>query len=445
MAIDCINVELIDTPSGNNGDWWDSPFGLKSLQTAINSRGKNDIVHVGADPQRLKDVFFGKRVININNGGEFETDINKPVYLAVKFGNIGSRLETSMSQDSWWAVGSRPFPARRADSYLGENFVTITQDCVAVEGLKVKNVKSGIYTNTPLNFLKIRDVQVTNAERGIHFDDTVYNLTIDGLMIKDCGRESVFLQTNFDSVIRNVTILNNGCEDGQQAGIRALGLSNNLLIEDVIVGGTLDTWRGPNPIDPFDKSNPNNPNNYVQGDAIATEQGTNVTIRRVVGYTCCDRIIDCKADNSIAEYCSGIAAKAGITMWGDNSVIRHCSLKTSRWYGNSGSVGYMTLGENSGIENSELTILDDRVNEAFSFRRGHTNYVRNCVVNSPRGTSLVRLRPNPKTGFDEKDTTIIFENLNLNGEIKNFTLVMGPEQERFTIDDAPYRTSATEV
>jgi len=450
MAFDCIDIN-IDEPvpefvegTPNDGDGWDAPLGFLYLPAALRNRGSQDSIFVGCDPQILRDRYVGKTKYQLDNGGEFRALENLPVFLQVEFGNIGSRLETALSTDSWYFMGSRPFPFRRAGAYDGEDLFTLNADNIQFYGMKCKNVKTGVRCARNSQFIYIRDIRVENAERGIHFDNvTLVSSIIDGGVFKNIARQAIQIGTNYDCRISNITVLNNNNEDGQQAGIRVLGSSQNLLIEDVTITSSMDTWVGAEPLDPLGTQDANNSSNYTQGDGVTVESGNNVTIRRVITTFACDRIVDCKADNSLIEYCGGIASKSAITAWGDNVVVRHCSVKSPQWYGNAGTVGYQMMGDNGLLENCELFMWEDRNNQAVGLRRGDRLVIRNCKFEIPRGSLFLRAVTNNDTSRNSEDAIVVVENTVVNGVLINQTFAISPSSQGVVLPSTPYTTIAS--
>ncbi|MCG8495472.1 MAG: hypothetical protein MI796_05430 [Enterobacterales bacterium] len=338
MARDFIDIAIDEGAEDANGDWWDSPFGWSEWLAAANSRGPGDTVHLGCDAQFLVDRFTFSKEFEISATGD-ETG-----YFALKGGNIGSRIDTTLSEESWWAVGDRPEYFRRT-GYKGVKYLTFTGDKYIVEGLRARNYETALTFTQNQTSPKLYNMQFRSCRFGIDFKGSVDDGEFTGLAGKNITSTLLaFRGAVTNTRISDISSLNNNCEDGESIGMRFWSQNNhNVTISDVNIGGQRDHYVGLIPKNPFHDGSEYAP--YTQGEALAIEGGTDFVIERFCVWDTTDRLIDCKA-SAIIRHSGGYFSKRGITVWGDNSRLEYCFVGGAQQTGNTSGTAYLLLGAN---------------------------------------------------------------------------------------------------
>lgn len=411
MAIDCIDINLDETPEGNTGDWWDSPLGWDRWLTALNSRGDKDLIHICCDAGRLRDRLTYENTYQIT---AFGSSISR---IYVMCGNIGSRFESSVSQDSWWFVGSRPDPMRRQE-WEGVNLLEITSDYISIEGIKAKNYADVMEYKSAIQDSALMNCIFQNANYGARFRETVTDMEIDSIVGKNITKSLLMFHKNVtNTTISNITSLNANIEDGEAIGIRFLGGNNqNVKIRDVVIGGQHDHYVGSIPKNPYHDKSEYAP--YTQGEALAIEGGAGIEIDRFFVFNTTDRLIDCKAQCVIRDS-GGSMSKRGITMWAADSHAINCVVKSSVGVGNTPATAYLLFGNDSTLEDCSAFMLERRfkctviVAQAVSIK-----IIRGEYIQPPDYPFIVSGSGNDAVGV----TTVELIDVEINGKKYNRTL-----------------------
>lgn len=367
MSRDFINIAIDEGEEDANGDWWDSPFGWSEWLSAANSRGPGDTVHLGCDAQFLVDRFtFSKEFIITATG-----DDTAP--FALKCGNIGSRIDPTISEESWWAIGDRPEYHRRT-TYRGVNFLTFEGDYYIVEGVRARNYDTAItFINDQTN-LMLYNSQFRSCRFGLDFKGGISNGEITGLVGKNVTSSLLIIRGAVtDTRISDISSLNANCEDGESIGIRLLSANNhNVTIADVNIGGQRDHYAGLIPKNPFHDGSNYTP--YTQGEALAIEGGTGIVVERFCIWDTTDRLIDCKA-SAIIRHSGGYFSKRGITVWGDNSVLEYCFVGGTQQTGNTSGTAYLLLGANCSMNYCTARLDSRATNGCILVSKGSTHTI----------------------------------------------------------------------
>lgn len=423
MAIDCIDINLDETPEGNTGDWWDSPLGWDRWLSALNSRGDRDLVHICCDAGRLRDRLTYENTYQITATG---STVDR---LYIMCGNIGSRFESSVSQDSWWFVGSRPDPMRRRE-WQGVNLLEITSDHISIEGVKAKNYADVMEFKTAIQDSALMNCIFQNANFGARFRETVTDMEIDSIVGKNITKSLLMFYKNVtNTTISNITSLNANIEDGEAIGIRLLGGNNqNVKIRDVVIGGQHDHYIAERPKNPYHDGSEYAP--YNQGEALAIEGGTGIEIDRFSVFNTTDRLIDCKAQCVIRDS-GGSMSKRGITMWSDNSHAINCVVKSSVGVGNTPATAYLLFGTDSTLEDCHAFMLHRRMKCTILVSHGkHIKIIRGEYI---QPSDLPFVVAGSDQGIDA-DTVVELIDVEINGKKYNQTLTFQNPNEEWVPD-----------
>ena len=408
MGIDFIDISLDKSPVDNTGDNWESPFGWPDWLDSFNRRGDKDMVFLGCDHGYLIDRYTYEKTYSLTASG---TELGN-LYLGC--GNIGSRIEPSVSQNSWWFIGDRPEPMRR-QMYNGSILFLITGNYLTLEGVKAKNYQTVFEIQNPLNGCEFLNLAFRNVRFGARFNADVDNIKIDQLVGRNATASLLFFGGSVtNSSITNVTLLNTNVEDGEAIGIRLLGHNNqNVRITDIISGGQHDHYLSATPKNPYHDGSEYSP--YTQGEVLAIEGGSGIEIERVIGFNCTDRLIDCKAQCVIRD-CGGTIAKRGITMWAEGSHAYNCIVKSTSQFGNTPASAYLVLGNDSSLVDCEAFMLTRGFKATIIVGQAATiRIVRGRYLQPPTGAFLSL----GYSGAGQGPTTVILEGVEINGKVYN--------------------------
>lgn len=411
MAIDCIDINLDETPEGNSGDWWDQPLGWRGWLSAFNSREGRDTILLCCDAGYVRDRFVYETTYTLTASGS----PGSIMYFAC--GLIGSRYEPSPSQNAWWFVGSRPDPMRR-QQYRGKKLFKIFSDFIHIEGIKARNFDEVMEFPNSLQDSAVINCIFQNASFGMRFRGPVRDVFIDQIVGRNVTKSvMIFHDTVEDTTISNIVAINTNIEDGEAIGIRLLGKNNNnVRIRDVTIGSQYDHYIGAVPKNPYYKGPDYKA--YTQGEALAIEGGTGIEIDRFFVFNTTDRLIDCKAQ-CIIRNSGGTASKRGITMWAADSHAINCVVKSSIGVGNTPATAYLLFGEGSSLVDCSAIMLPRRFKATIIVSQGISIKIERGEYIQPEGRPFLL---SGSSVYSPDPTFVELVNVNINGRIYNETV-----------------------
>ncbi|TKB03903.1 hypothetical protein E5672_07390 [Alteromonas portus] len=411
MGMDFIDISIDEGEVDANGDWWDQPLGWSELLTAINSRGAGDFIHVGCDAQFLVDRYTFSKEFEITATG----DETGPLIL--KMGNIGSRIDSSLSEETWWPIGDRPEYFRRS-TYRGVNFFTFQGDRYFLEGFRARNYDTAATFTQPQSGTKIYQSQLRSCRFGFDFKSTVDDCEISGLVSKNVTTSlAIFRGAVTNTRISDISALNANCEDGEAIGIRFLSSENdNVTLSDINIGGQRDHYISLNPKNPYHDGSQYSA--YTQGEALAIEGGTNFTIERFIVWDTTDRLIDCKA-SAVIRHSGGFFCKRGITVWGANSRLEYCFVGGVQQFGNTSGTAFLLLGDSCTLHYCSVRFDSRSTSECISVRKGSTHTIEGGEYVLPATKPFLRAA-STGTGI----ATVELKDVVINGKTYNETVTL---------------------